>query len=56
MLNEFYFEIRHIKGKENKVVDALRWRTQVNHLERISWHAIDLEEIIQNIGQLNEKY
>ena len=23
MISEFYFEIRYIKGKENKVVDAL---------------------------------
>ena len=26
-LSEFDFEARHIKGKENKVVDALSWRT-----------------------------
>ena len=26
-LSEFDFEVRHIKGKENKVADALSWRT-----------------------------
>jgi len=31
MINEFYFEIRYIKGKENMVVDALSRKIQVNH-------------------------
>ena len=26
-LSEFYFEVKHIKGKENNAVDALSWRT-----------------------------
>ena len=26
-LSEFDFEVKHIKGKENKVADALMWRT-----------------------------
>ena len=33
-LSEFYFEVRHIKGKENKFVDALSQRT--NRLYEIS--------------------
>ena len=26
-LSEFHFEVNHIKGKENKVANALSWRT-----------------------------
>ena len=32
-LNEFDFEIKHVKGKENKVVDALRRSMKKIHLE-----------------------
>jgi len=31
-LSEFYFKIKYIKGKENRVVDALSRRVQVNHI------------------------
>jgi len=31
-LHEFDFEIRYIKGKENRVVDALSRRVWVNHI------------------------
>lgn len=30
-LNEFYFEIRYIKGKENRVAYALSRRVHTNH-------------------------
>jgi hypothetical protein len=33
-LSEYDFEINHIKGKENKVVDALNKSMQVMHLEQ----------------------
>jgi len=32
MISEFDFEIRCIKGKENKVADSLSRRIQVNHI------------------------
>jgi hypothetical protein len=35
-LSEYDFEIRHIKGKENKVADALSRSMQVIHMETIS--------------------
>ena len=41
-ISEFDFEIRYIKGKENRVADALiRW-IQVNHIETMSSYGIDL--------------
>ena len=33
---EFDFEIKHIKGKENKVVDALSRKVQEMHVESLS--------------------
>ena len=35
-LCEFDFEIKHIKGKENKVVDALNRKVQEMHVASIS--------------------
>ena len=43
MLNVFYFEIDHIKGNENKVVDVLSRRIQVNHLASVSWYETNIE-------------
>jgi len=44
MISEFEFEIRYIKGKENKVVDALSRRIQVNHIETMSSYRTDLKD------------
>ena len=35
-LSEFDFEIRYIKGKENRVVDALSTRVHLNHISTLS--------------------
>ena len=35
-LSEYDFEIKHIKGKENKVVDALRRNGRMNFIDAIS--------------------
>ena len=42
ILCEFDFEIKHIKGKENKVVDALRRKVQEMHVAYISIFQSDL--------------
>jgi hypothetical protein len=36
LLNEFDFKIKHIKGKENRVVDALRRSMKTIHLDVVS--------------------
>jgi hypothetical protein len=36
LLSEFDFEIKHIKGKETRVVDALSRSVKMIHLEAIS--------------------
>jgi len=41
-LNDYDFEIKHIKGKENKVVDALSRSINLNVLAAVSSYKIDL--------------
>ena len=44
-LCEFDFEIKHIKGKENKVADALNRKAQEMHLESVSVCPSDLRQV-----------
>ena len=41
-LCEFYFEIKHIKGKENKVADALNRKVHEMHVASLSTFQPDL--------------
>ena len=41
-LREYDFEIQHIKGKENKVVDALSRNAKLNFTTAISTYVSDL--------------
>ena len=43
-LSEYDFEIQHIKGKENKVVDVLSRNARLNFAAAISTYATDLDE------------
>ena len=43
-LSEYDFEIQHIKGKENKVADALSRNARLNFTIIISTYTIDLDE------------
>jgi len=55
-LSEFDFKVRHLKGKENKVVDALsrrvHWLFEIN----ISRAESDLEQRIRMTGINDENY
>jgi hypothetical protein len=55
-LSEFDFEVRHIKGKENKVVDALRRRVHGLFEINISSAGSDLEHRIKATGNNDENY
>lgn len=44
MLSEFDFEIRHTKGKLNKVVDPISRRLHVNHIEAMSSYGTYLQD------------
>jgi hypothetical protein len=48
-LSEYDFDIKHIKGKENKVVDAFSRRVHLMHATTISMHQLDLKSIILNV-------
>ena len=55
-LSEFDFEIKYIKGKENKVVDALSRRIKMTHVATISSYRMDLRENVKIAGKNDEKY
>jgi hypothetical protein len=47
LLSEFYFEIKHIKGKENRVDDSLSRSMKVVHLEAISASESNIKEKVK---------
>ena len=55
-LCEFDFEIKHIKGKENKVVDALMRKVHEMHLASLSICQLDLKQQIVNHAAEDELY
>lgn len=52
-LCEFDFDIKHVKGKENKVVDALNRKF---HVDSISIRQIDLRERVLEVVASDEFY
>jgi hypothetical protein len=55
-LREYDFDIKHIKGKENKVVDALRRRVYEFHDTTISMYQSDLKHKILEAAKLDLQY
>ena len=55
-LCEFDFEIKHIKGKENKVADALSRKVHEMHVESLSICQSDLRQEIVNHTTEDEMY
>ena len=48
LLSEFDFEIKHIKGKENMVVDALSRSVKMIDLAAVSTYETDVREKVKN--------
>jgi hypothetical protein len=48
LLREFDFEIKHIKGKENRVADALGRSMKTIHLAVVNTCETDVEERVRN--------
>ena len=55
-LCEFDFEIKHIKGKENKVADALSRKVQEMHVASLSIFQSDLRQQIVSHAARDELY
>jgi hypothetical protein len=48
LLSEFDFKIKHIKGKENRVVDSLSRSMKMIHLAAVSTCEMDVRERVRN--------
>jgi hypothetical protein len=48
LLNEFDFEIKHIKGKENRVLDAISRSMKVIHLEVVNTGEPNIKERVKS--------
>jgi hypothetical protein len=48
LLSKFDFEIKHVKGKENKVVDALIRSMKTIHLAAVSTYETNVKERVRN--------
>jgi hypothetical protein len=55
-LNEYDFDIKHIKGKENKAVDTLSRRVHEMHATSISIYSSDLKSRILEVVASNQHY
>jgi hypothetical protein len=53
LLSEFDFEIKHINGKENRVVDALSRTMKVIHLEDVSASESDIQERVKTTKKID---
>ena len=55
-LSEYDFEIKHIKGKENKVYDALRINAIMNIIATIRSYKIELDDKLEEGRKLDIEY
>jgi hypothetical protein len=55
-LCEYDFDIKNIKGKENKVVDALSMRVQKSHATTISMYQTDIKRIFLEVASVKLQY
>jgi hypothetical protein len=53
LLSEFDFEIKHVKGKENKVADALSRSMKTIHLAAVSTYETNVKERVRNAQETN---
>jgi hypothetical protein len=55
-INEYDFDIKHIKGAKNKMVDALNRRVHEMHATTIIMYRFDLKDIILEATNLEQHY
>lgn len=54
-LSELEFEIKYIKGKENRVADTLSRKVHVNHITTMSSYGTELQDSILQAGQWDDR-
>jgi hypothetical protein len=54
LISEFDFEIKHVKGKENRVSYALSRSVNIVHLETTSVGEFDIQKRIKTLFQEDE--
>ena len=55
-LSEYHFKLKHIKGKENKIVDALSRRAHMLYEVTLSQTDLDLHERIRTTKEVDLFY
>ena len=55
-LSEYDFEIKHIKGKENKVADALSKNAIMDFIAAISSYKTELDDRLDQGIQIDHEY
>jgi hypothetical protein len=53
LLSEFYFQIKYIKEKENKMVDSLRKSMKTIHLVAMSTCEKNVRERVRNAQEID---
>ena len=55
-LSEYDFEIKHIKGKENKVVDAISWNENLNFIAIVRSYKKELDYKFEDGVKMDKDY
>ena len=55
-LSEYHFKLKHIKGKEKKIDDALSWQTHMIYEVTLSQNDFDLHERIRTANSVDPFY
>ena len=56
ILSEYDFDIKHIKQKESKIVDALNRRMHIMHATTVSMHQSNLKSKILDVVVIDQHY
>ena len=56
LLSEYDFDIKHIKGKENKVADALSRNARMNFIAAISSYKTKLDAKLEEGIKMDKEY
>jgi hypothetical protein len=54
LISEFDFEIKHIKGKDNKLENTLSWSVHTIHLAKKSVKESNIKNIIRTLLQKDD--